>query len=148
MVCLGNICRSPLAQGVMEQKIKKYNLTWEVDSAGTSGYHDGEKPDARAIKVAKDKGLSIEKQISRKITKEDLYYYNLICVMDAQNYNEVKRFSQLHQTEANIELLLNLVYPGQNRQVPDPYYDGKFEEVYNMLDIALEKFVASQLSVH
>ena len=104
----------------------------DVYKRQTSGYHDGEKPDARAIKVAKDKGLSIEKQISRKITKEDLYYYNLICVMDAQNYNEVKRFSQLHQTEANIELLLNLVYPGQNRQVPDPYYDGKFEEVYNI----------------
>lgn len=148
MVCLGNICRSPLAQGVMEEKIKKYNLNWEVDSAGTSGWHDGEKPDARAINVAKNKGLSIERQVSRKITKEDLTYYDLICVMDAQNYNEVKRFSQLHQTEANIELLLNLVYPGQNRQVPDPYYDGKFEEVYNMLDIALEKFVASQLSVH
>lgn len=78
MVCLGNICRSPLAHGILESKIKKYNLDWIVDSAGTSGWHDGEPPDLRAIKVAKSYGISIDRQISRKITKQDFETYDQI----------------------------------------------------------------------
>ncbi|MFZ1704104.1 MAG: low molecular weight protein-tyrosine-phosphatase [Saprospiraceae bacterium] len=143
MVCLGNICRSPLAQGILESKIKKYNLNWEVDSAGTSGWHNGEKPDARARAIAKKRGISIENQISRKLEPKDFIHFDLICAMDAQNFNEIKRMAPDTRQGPKIELLMNFAYPFQNQQVPDPYYDGKFEEVYDLLDTVLEKFVLS-----
>jgi len=145
MVCLGNICRSPLAQGILEEKIKKYNLPWLVDSAGTSGWHDGDSPDARARAVARKKGITIDRQISRKITDADFNAFDLICAMDAQNYTELKRMSEKIKGSARIELLLNLAYPGKNAQVPDPYYDGKFEEVYDLLDEALEKIALEKV---
>ena len=147
MVCLGNICRSPLAQGILEEKIKKYNLPWHVDSAGTSGWHDGESPDARARAVARKKGIFIDSQISRKITESDFTTFDLICAMDAQNYTELKQMSSRVNGTASIELLLNLAYPGRNAQVPDPYYDGKFEEVYDLLDEALEIIAVDRVSV-
>lgn len=143
MVCLGNICRSPLAQGILEAKIKKFNLPWEVDSAGTSGWHDGEKPDARARAVAKKYNTPIDNQISRKITTRDFSYFDLICVMDASNYREVNSMAKESGLNPKIEFLLNLAYPHENRQVPDPYYDGKFEEVYNILDQAIEIYIKS-----
>lgn len=141
MVCLGNICRSPLAQGILEAKIKKYNLPWEVDSAGTSGWHDGEKPDVRALAIAKKYKTPIDNQISRKITSQDFAYFDLICVMDASNYREVRLMAEQSGLHPKIELILNLAYPHENRQVPDPYYDGKFEEVYHILDQAMEIYI-------
>jgi protein-tyrosine phosphatase len=145
MVCLGNICRSPLAQGILEEKIKKYNLNWEVDSAGTSGWHDGEAPDHRARSAALKRGFSINHQISRKITRDDLLHFDLICAMDAQNYSDIKNLARMENVHPNIELLMNLSFPGLNRQVPDPYYDGRFDEVCDLLDGALEKFVLSKI---
>jgi protein-tyrosine phosphatase len=146
MVCLGNICRSPLAQGIMEAKISKYNLDWSVDSAGTSGWHDGEQPDARAIKTARKHGVRIDNQISRKIDIRDFEEFDFICTMDASNYNNVRQLTDNPDHQNKVALLLNLAYPGKNLQVPDPYYDGRFEEVYQILDEALEIFVKSQIS--
>jgi protein-tyrosine phosphatase len=147
MVCLGNICRSPLAQGILEDKIKKYNLDWIVDSAGTSGWHDGEQPDNRAISTARNHGVFIDKQKSRKIEIKDLEEFDLICTMDSSNYNHVRQLSNnsLHQNK--VELLLNLAYPGKNLQVPDPYFDGRFEEVYKILDDALEIFIKNKINM-
>lgn len=141
MVCLGNICRSPLAHGILEAKIIKYKLDWIVDSAGTSGWHDGEPPDLRACRVAKNFGISIDHQISRKITLKDLETYYLILAMDAQNYQDILKLAQQYDLSPRIEMLMNLAYPGKNQQVPDPYYDGRFEEVYQLLDVALEKYI-------
>lgn len=146
MVCLGNICRSPLAQGIMEAKISKYNLDWSVDSAGTSGWHDGEQPDARAIKTARKHGVRIDNQVSRKIDIRDFEKFDLICTMDASNYNNVRQLTVNPDQQNKVALLLNLAYPEKNLQVPDPYYDGRFEEVYQILDEALEIFVKSQIS--
>ncbi|MBK9378826.1 MAG: low molecular weight phosphotyrosine protein phosphatase [Saprospiraceae bacterium] len=93
MVCLGNICRSPMAQGVLEQKLFERGLSWKVDSAGTNGYHDGESPDPRAIKCAATHGIDISNQISRKITPDDFLDADLICVMDDMNYHTVTKLA-------------------------------------------------------
>ena len=89
MVCLGNICRSPLAHGIMQDRIDMHHLPWEVDSAGTGGWHAGEAPDFRSVLEAKKHGLDISKQRARKITSGDFELFDLILTMDAQNYNDV-----------------------------------------------------------
>ncbi|WP_235297878.1 low molecular weight protein-tyrosine-phosphatase [Portibacter marinus] len=134
MVCLGNICRSPLAHGILAEKMK----SWEVDSAGTANYHIGKLPDPRSIKVAKDHGLDITYQRARQIEKKDLSYYDLILTMDAENYNNVLKLADHPSKKEKVQLILNFLYPGENRVVPDPYYNGRFEEVYMLLDKATD----------
>lgn len=142
MVCLGNICRSPIAQGILETKIKASNLPgWEVDSAGTSGWHDGEGPDPRAIKAAKGKGVDISSQISRKITLYDLDHFDLILAMDSSNYQDILRLCTSEIQKNKVKLLMNYPFPSKNMAVPDPYYDGKFNEVFELLDTAIEALV-------
>lgn len=89
MVCLGNICRSPIAHGIMEAKVKSKGLDWQVDSVGTSGWHDGEQPDRRAISTAKKHGIDISHQRSRRITRQDIQAFDVILTMDMQNYKDV-----------------------------------------------------------
>lgn len=137
MVCLGNICRSPIAQGIMEAKIKAGGLDWEVDSAGTSGWHDGEQPDSRAIKTCRHYGIDISTQVSRKITPTDIHNFDLILVMDSSNYQDVIRLCQTDNQKSKVQLALNFSYPNKNMAVPDPYYNDRFEEVYHLLDEAM-----------
>lgn len=141
MVCLGNICRSPLAQGILEKKIKERNLSWVVDSAGTGGYHQGELPDSRSISTAADFEIDITDQRSRKILQVDLSEFDLILAMDASNYNDLIRMADNANQIIKIKLILNYSHPGENRQVPDPYYEGGFDAVYKMLDEACEKLI-------
>lgn len=145
MVCLGNICRSPIAHGIMESKIKKLNLNWTVDSAGTSGWHVGEQPDKRAIATCKAKGLNIVHQKSRKITKGDIEYYDVIFAMDANNYNDILRLCQSDEQKAKVKLMTDYLYPGRNTPIPDPYYDDRFEEVYTLIDLATDSFLKSMV---
>lgn len=146
MVCLGNICRSPMAQGILEDKIKKYKLkNWEVGSAGTSGWHDGEAPDNRAIKAAKGHGIDISQQVSRKLSKKDFDYYDLILAMDSSNYTEIKRLCPSNESCDKVHLMLNYLHPNSNMAVPDPYYDGKFDEVFKLLDNGIESFIKQTL---
>lgn len=142
MVCLGNICRSPIAHGVLENKIKEHNLTdWKVDSAGTSGWHNGEAPDMRAIQVSRKNNIDISGQISRKITKRDLNEYDLILVMDSSNYKDVMDLCDTDMQRDKVKLIMNYVYPGKNIAVPDPYYNNRFDEVVEMLDAAIEELI-------
>ncbi|MEZ4887686.1 MAG: low molecular weight protein-tyrosine-phosphatase [Chitinophagales bacterium] len=142
MVCLGNICRSPLAQGILEQKIKEKGLNWEIDSAGTGAWHVGEKPDSRSIEVAAKHGLDITHQRARKFSIKDFDNFDLIYVMDTSNYRDVIGQAENREEEDKVEMILNEVYPGMNRIVPDPYYQqGGFEEVYQLLDKACDKVV-------
>lgn len=137
MVCLGNICRSPLAEGILRDKIKKEALNWEVDSAGTSGYHDGELPDKRSIAIAKEHGLDITDQRSRKLTKQDLDNFDIIYVMDSSNYNDVMNLCETTTQKSKVRLIMNMVMPERNVAVPDPYWeDSGFKKVYLMLDEA------------
>ena len=143
MVCLGNICRSPLAEGILQHKVDEAGLNWTVDSAGTAGYHIGEAPHPLSQKVAKMNGIDISKQSGRKFTKEDILFYDKIYVMDNSNYLDVKRICGNNWQEEKVDLLLNEIYPGQDRDVPDPWYGGEdgFHEVFEMLDRACEKII-------
>lgn len=141
MVCLGNICRSPLAHGILEEKCRNKHLTWDIDSAGTSGWHDGERPDLRSIEVAHKHGIDISTQRSRKFIKEDFDAFDLIIAMDVSNYNDILSLSQSDREREKVRMILNYSYPDENRQVPDPYYEGGFEGVYDMLEHACEKII-------
>lgn len=144
MVCLGNICRSPLAEGILQHHAWKAGLKWSVESAGTGAYHIGEPPHKLSTKVAKLNGIDISKQRARKFIKEDFVNYDFIYVMDSQNYIDAKNIAGKLFDETKIELLLNELYPGENRSVPDPWYgeeDG-YHEVFTMLDKACRIIVA------
>ncbi len=142
MVCLGNICRSPLAHGILEAKIAEHGLEWTVDSAGTSGWHSGSCPDGRSVAVAQKYGLDISGQCSRKFTYHDFENFDVIYVMDRSNYANVLSLAETEEERAKVKIILNEIYPGQNKEVPDPYYDDNgFEEVYDMLERACEAIV-------
>jgi protein-tyrosine phosphatase len=140
MVCLGNICRSPLAHGVMEQLIHEYKLDWTVDSCGTNGYHDGESPDPRAIRVALNHGIDISHQISRRVTIDDFIQYDIILIMDQMNYATLTKMAPPYQKE-KIQFLTEFAFPGKNLPVPDPYYDNKFEEAFDLIEKSCLAFV-------
>ena len=143
MVCLGNICRSPLAEGILQYKANEAGLNWIVDSAGTGNYHIGEPPHHLSQKVAKLNGIDISHQRGRQFTKEDLLQFDKIYVMDSDNYNNVKKISGNLWDEQKVDLLLNATWPGENRSVPDPWYgkeDGYhkvFEMVSNACDVII-----------
>jgi protein-tyrosine phosphatase len=141
MVCLGNICRSPLAEGILKDKIKKVGLHWEVDSAGTSGWHSGERPDSRSIEVAAKYNIDITDQSSRKVRSVDYEIFDLIYAMDVQNYNDLISLAT-EQEKPKIKLILNEIDSAKNKNVPDPYWDdNSFEKVFKMLDEACDMIV-------
>jgi protein-tyrosine phosphatase len=140
MVCLGNICRSPMADGLLRKKVKAADLLIEVDSAGTSDYHIGEAPDHRMRDTAKKLGCPIDELRARQFTVEDFDVFDLIYAMDSSNYNNILALSRNEHDVAKVKLILNEVYPGENRAVPDPYFGGEqgFIDVFNMLDEATD----------
>ena len=141
MVCLGNICRSPLAEGILQSKIMEYDLPWTVDSAGTSGWHDGESPDNRSIIEAEKNGINISSQRSRRLTKQDLDHFDLILAMDQSNYTNIIAFCSSDAQRKKVKKILDYTYPGENRNVPDPYYENNFDVVFEMLDSALDHMI-------
>ena len=142
MVCLGNICRSPLAEGIMKNKIEKKGLNWKVDSAGTAAWHAGKLPDPRSIKVARENNIDITNQRGRQFLAEDLEEFDLVLTMDATNFQNVKRLASNVEQESKVHLIMNFVQPGHNQIVPDPYYgDDGFENVFEMLDVACERII-------
>jgi len=143
MVCLGNICRSPLAEGILHHKVNKRNLNWIIDSAGTAGYHVGEAPHHLSQKVSKQNGIDISKQQCRKFVREDIIRFDKIYVMDSDNYNDVKKICGADWNETKVDLLLNISHPNENKNVPDPWYgqeDG-YHKVFKMIDEACEKLL-------
>lgn len=146
MVCLGNICRSPLAEGILQDKINQKGLNWTVDSAGTGGWHAGEGPDPRSVATALERGIDISMQRARKFQISDFETFDHILVMDASNYIDVMHLATNSAHRAKVEFILNYVQPGRNKQVPDPYYgsSGGFGVVFELLDTACEAFVNKQ----
>jgi len=147
MVCLGNICRSPMAQGLLEHKVNQKGLPWFVDSAGTSGWNDGENPDQRAILVCRERGVDISRQISRKLTHKDLIHFDLILAMDSTNYQDIMKICQSESEKQKVHLLTNFASPGKNIAIPDPYYKENFDEVFDLLDENLEILINSYAGV-
>ena len=145
MVCLGNICRSPLAEGILQQKVKEKNLNWTIDSCGTSGWHQGELPDRRSIEVAISHGIDITHQRSRQLIPKDLVEFDLILAMDSSNYNNILKIADSDTQKKKVKLLLNYLHPGENRGVPDPYYEGGFRKVFNMISDACDKVLEQHM---
>jgi protein-tyrosine phosphatase len=149
MVCLGNICRSPLAEGIMASKLPKDKFT--VDSAGTGSWHIGHSPDARSISTAKKNKLDISKQKGKQFTINDFETYDYIYVMDKSNYDDVIELAQTAEQKNKVQIILNELYPNENVDVPDPYFGmpNGFDIVYNMLnevcDIIAEKLKETHL---
>lgn len=134
MVCLGNICRSPLAEEILRHKAAKAGLDWEIDSAGTNGFHIGEAPHKLSQKVAKANGLDISAQKARQFLADDLKQYDKIYVMADDVMADVKRISKLDSL-TNVDYFLNASRPGENLSVPDPWYgdeDG-YVECYDLI---------------
>ena len=143
MVCLGNICRSPLAEGILQEKAWKAGLNWVVDSAGTNGYHTGEPPHQLSIKVAKENGIDISRQRSRKFIADDLENYDIIYAMAPDVMDDIKYISRNKFDATKVDLFLNELYPGQNREVPDPWYGPEkgYHEVFAIIDKACDSII-------
>ena len=143
MVCLGNICRSPLAEGILEHKVKKAGLNWQVDSAGTNGYHTGDPPHKLSQKIAKLNGIDICHQRARRFVKEDFNRYDKIYALADDVLDEIKYIAKEKYHPAKVDLLLNELYPGQNRSVPDPWYGTEpgYHEAYKLIEAACEKII-------
>ncbi|AWG23725.1 low molecular weight protein-tyrosine-phosphatase [Flavobacterium kingsejongi] len=136
MVCLGNICRSPLAEGILQSKLPREHFI--VDSAGTGNWHVGKQPDSRSIAIAKSKGLDITHQRGRHFNVADFDRYDHIYVMDSSNYSDVLQLAPNAPAKNKVNMILDELFPNENVDVPDPYYglENGFSNVYNMLDEA------------
>lgn len=134
MVCLGNICRSPLAEGILKSKLPKNII---VDSAGTGNWHIGKAPDHRSIKVAKNNGVDISQQKARQFQMSDFETFDVIYAMDEQNFTDILLLAQNKAQKNKVKLILNELN-SQNQSVPDPYYGtmADFEHVFNILNKA------------
>lgn len=141
MVCLGNICRSPLAEGLLRSKVDSEKI--HVDSAGTGDWHIGQLPDKRSIKVADENGLDITDQRGRQFNTSDFENFDMIFVMDNSNYDDVIAQARHDEDKKKVYLILNEIFPEENLDVPDPYTGGEsgFKNVYDMLDQATDKIV-------
>ena len=141
MVCLGNICRSPLAEGVMQHLADEQALDWKVDSAGTGDWHVGEGPDRRSVRTARNHGIDISKQVCRQFRRRDFSDFDHILVMDKYNLSDVLHMAPDEKSAAKVKLLLG------NREVPDPYYDDSlFEPVFELIELGCKDFIKEHVS--
>jgi protein-tyrosine phosphatase len=150
MVCLGNICRSPLAEGILQRKADEAGLGWMIASAGTNGYHTGEAPHHLSQKVAKLNGLDICQQRSRVFVVRDFDEYDRIYALAGDVLDEIKRIAGKKFDPAKADLLMNELYPGRDLDVPDPYYgkeDG-YHAVYKMIDEVCDAIIMKYGRAH
>ena len=139
MVCLGNICRSPLAEGILKTKVDPEKVF--VDSAGTGDWHVDSEPDKRSIAIASKNGLDISQQRGRQFSKKDFQDFDHIFVMDNSNFKDVIAMAETDEERQKVHLILDEIFPSENVDVPDPYHGGDqgFENVYMMLDVATDE---------
>ena len=148
MVCLGNICRSPLAEGILQDKAFKAGLTWSIESAGTNSYHIGEPPHPLSQKVARMNSLDISKQRKRKFIAGDFEIYDKIYAMAGDVLEDMKTIAGKNFNNTKVDLLMNELYPGENRDVPDPWYGPEpgYHEVYILIDKVCDQIIAKYTS--
>ena len=148
MVCLGNICRSPLAEGILQDKAFKAGLNWSIESAGTNSYHIGEAPHPLSQKVAKLNGIDICQQRARRFVAEDMEVYDKIYALAGDVLDDIKRIAKKKFDTTKVDLLMNELYPGKNRDVPDPYYGTEpgYHEVYKMIDEVCDAIIKKYAS--
>ena len=143
MVCLGNICRSPLAEGILKHKAQQAGLDWYIDSAGTNGYHVGEAPHRLSQKVAKLNGIDICEQRARQFVKEDMERFDKIYAMADDVVEDIRRIAKNNFDESKVDLFLNELHPGQHRSVPDPWYGTEpgYHEVYHLINETCDEII-------
>ena len=143
MVCLGNICRSPLAEGILQAKVNSKGLDIKVDSAGTGGWHVGQGPDHRAVAIANKYGIDISQQQARQFSSTDFEGFDIIYAMDGSNLSDIVSLANSNKDIEKVQLILNEINSEDNTPVPDPYYgiDDGFEKVYQLLDEACEMII-------
>ena len=144
MVCLGNICRSPLAEGILQDKAFKAGLTWSIESAGTNSYHTGEPPHNLSQKVARINGIDISHQRARRFSANDFDTYDKIYALAGDVLDEIKRIAKDKFDPAKVDLLMNEIHPGKNIDVPDPWYGPEpgYHEVYTMIDRVCDTIIS------
>ncbi len=149
MVCLGNICRSPLAEGILRHKAAEAGLAWTIDSAGTNHYHTGEAPHSLSQKVARLNGIDICDQRARRFVKEDFDRYDKIYAMADDVVDEIRRIAKDRYDPKKVDLFLNELHPGKNKSVPDPWYgtEPDFHDVYKIIEETCEAIVEKTLSL-
>lgn len=148
MVCLGNICRSPLAEGILASKLPKDKFV--VDSAGTGNWHVGKQPDSRSIATAKKYGLDISSQKGKHFTPQHFEEFDYIYVMDGSNFDDVLFLAKTEEHKKKVSRILDELFPGDNVDVPDPYYglQNGFDMVYEMLDEATDLLAKKLIEKH
>lgn len=146
-VCLGNICRSPLAEGILKLKANAQNLKWTIESAGTNGYHTGEAPHHLSQKVAKLNGVDISNQVSRRFHSNDIMQYDIIYVMAQDVLDDIEKITGKNYDPRKIKFFLDELYPGQRQDVPDPWYgdeDG-YHEVYKLIEETCDAIIKNYI---
>lgn len=147
-VCLGNICRSPLAEGILKKKFEEKGIDGIIHSAGFEPYHEGQHPDPRSVDTAKKHHIDISNKVARLFSLDDFDNYDKILVMDSMNYADVMRLARDESDRKKVDFLLNQVNEGSNDEVPDPYYGGPsgFDKVYDMMEKACDRIVNDMLA--
>lgn len=148
MVCLGNICRSPLAEGIMQHKANQAGLNWQVDSAGTGGWHVGHPPHPLSQKTALHYGIDISQQQCRQFCAADMLQFDVVFFMENSNLEDARRMAGNQWNAEKAQLLLNEIEPGSNQPVPDPYHgiEADYHTVFDMISRACDAFIAKHIS--
>ena len=143
MVCLGNICRSPMAEGIVRDKFSKHGIDIQVDSAGTAAYHVGEGADERGQAELAKHGIDISDESAMKLSPYHIEEYDMIYAMDRQNYSDIVAMCKNDEERKKVDMFMNISQAGKFISVPDPYYGGDegFSQVYKMLKASAEKLV-------
>lgn len=146
MVCLGNICRSPLAEGILKEKCRQTGLDWQIDSAGTNSCHTGEPPHPLSRKVALLNGIDIGNQRATRFTAKDMLQYDLIYAMASDVIDDMQSIAKAEFDKQKVDLLLNELYPGENRDVPDPWYgpEAGYHEVFELISRACDQIIKNR----
>lgn len=150
MVCLGNICRSPLAEGILQHKASRAGLNWRIESAGTNSYHIGEAPHPLSQKVAKLNGLDISRQRARRFTPADFENYDKIYALSEDVLDDMKRIAKNKFDPSKVDLLMNELHPGKNLDVPDPWYGTEpgYHEAYRIIEEACNAIIKKYSATH
>ncbi len=149
-VCTGNICRSPLAEGILKDKLSKLSINAFIDSCGFESFHAGDHPDNRALTVAQKRGIDISGHSARVFTNADFDNFDRIYIMDSSHFKRLKKIARNAEDRKKIDFIMNTIYPGQNIPVPDPWYNDldAFENVCDMLEPACERIASDLLQKH
>jgi protein-tyrosine phosphatase len=149
MVCLGNICRSPLAEGILQKKAEESGLDWTIESAGTNGYHIGEAPHPLSQKVARLNGIDISCQRARRFVPEDFEKYDKIYALAEDVLDDIRRIAKSKYDAKKIDLFMNELYPGRDMDVPDPWYGPEpgYHDVYKMIAAVCDRIIEKYSNV-